>query len=131
MCSSNQKRLKKYPGTLPDSQLSWCTLRSNPTWSYLCKCGLIAGLMLVLSAFGRGSTSDSLKSSLNSCGFPVFLGPLDGSSPFPTQGSRYLFAPAQQLCQAQVRHASAFACCLQHRLLVELSTRVALGQCST
>lgn len=101
ICSSNQKMFKKNPGTLPGSQSSCCTLGSNPAWSSLQKRGLLAGLILVVFPFGKSSTFEMLKSSLHFCASPFFLGPLDGSSPFTNEGSCYLFAPAQQLCQAQ------------------------------
>lgn len=61
MCSSNQKKIaKKNRGTLP-SMWSYCTFGSIPTWSCLWKCGLISGLILVLFAFGKSSTFETLK----------------------------------------------------------------------
>lgn len=43
---------------------SYCTLSSVPTWSCLWKCELISELILVLFAFGKSSTIETLKSSL-------------------------------------------------------------------
>lgn len=128
MCSSNQKMFKKNPGTLPGSQSSFCTLGSNPTCPYLHECGLTAGLVLALFASGRSWPFETVPSSLCSRSLPRFSHTTRWQVPIHKQGSRYLFAPAQQLCQAQLRHTSAPACCLRHRLLVELSTRVALHQ---